>query len=274
MGSRSRDLVNNLAARKRGRLQALRSVMGASPTDPRHSTVREDRGQISVCGNEAMDVDEVLGIEELRARLLVHSRHAFRLLPPLRRPRILDIGCGKGQQTLELARLGAGEVTGIDVDESALAELRRRIDEADLGDRVTAVHVSLFDNGFSANSFDVLWEEGVLHLLDPTRSLRECWRLLKPDGHLVMHETVTWFEAARDQVQRCGFDIAARHLLPRRFWWTEYGAPLEARIQSHREALGEAAGGAELAAHEEVVAAIKRDPDGTNCGIYLLRKPV
>jgi ubiquinone/menaquinone biosynthesis C-methylase UbiE len=123
-----------------------------------------------------MDIDEALNVEELRERCLKHSRRAYRLLPPFEQPRILDIGCGQGQQTIELARLGGGEVVGIDIDQAALSRLRQRIDQAGLGDRVKAIHVSLFDNGFDDNSFDVLWEEGVLNLLDSSRSLPECRR--------------------------------------------------------------------------------------------------
>ena len=139
-----------------------------------------------------MDIDEVLNVEELRGRCLEHSRQAYRLLPPLVQPRILDIGCGQGQQTMELARLSGGEVVGIDMDLSALSRLRQRINQAGLGHRIKAIHVSVFDNGFDDNSFDVLWEEGVLHLLDMSRSLSECQRLLKPEGYLVIHESIAW----------------------------------------------------------------------------------
>ncbi len=103
-----------------------------------------------------MDIDQALNVEELRGRSLEHSRRAYRLLPPLEQPRILDIGCGQGQQTMELARLGGGEVVGIDIDESALSGLQQRIDQADLSYRMKAIHASLFDNGFDDNSFDRL----------------------------------------------------------------------------------------------------------------------
>jgi SAM-dependent methyltransferase len=219
-----------------------------------------------------MDIDSVLDIEELRGRFLAHSRRAYRLLPPLERPRILDIGCGRGQQTLELARLGGGEVVGIDIDRDALAVLRRRIDAAGLGDRVEAVHVSLFDTGFADGSFDLLWEEGVLHLLDASRALGECRHLLRPGGFLVMHETIEWFEGIRGALPDHGFELRDRHLLPRHFWWTDYGAPLEARIQAYRKVRGDTPDPPELAEHERTVIAIKSDPDRSDCGIYIVQR--
>ena len=220
----------------------------------------------------AMDIGDVLNVEELRRRFLEHSRQAYRLLPPLEQPRILDIGCGQGQQTMELARLGGGEVIGIDIDKAALSRLQQRIDQEGLNDRITAIHVSLFDNGFDDHSFDVLWEEGVLHLLDASRSLSECRRLLRPDGYLVMHETIAWFESVREKLQESGFELFDRHMLPRQFWWTDYGAPLEERIRAYRETHGDASDSPELAEHESLVAAIKSDPDRTDCGIYLVKK--
>jgi len=217
-----------------------------------------------------MDIDDALNVEELRGRFLEHSRQAYRLLPPLEQPRILEIGCGQGQQTLELARLGGGQVIGIDIDESAISRLQQRIDREGLGDRIRATHVSLFENGFDDHSFDLVWEEGVFHLLDASRSISECRRLLKPDGYLVMHETIVWFEGVRERLQESGFELFDQHMLPKHFWWTDYGAPLEERIRAYRETHGDASDSPKLAGHESVVAAIKSDLDRTDCGIYLL----
>ena len=221
-----------------------------------------------------MDIDHVLNVEELRGRCLEHSRRAYRLLPPLEQPRILDIGCGQGQQTMELALLGGGEVIGIDIDPVALSRLRHRIDQAGLGHRIQALPVSLFDNGFDDNSFDLLWEEGVLHLLDATRSLPECRRLLKPNGYLVLHETIRWFESIRAKLPESGFELMDQHMLPKRFWWTDYGAPLEERIRAYRETHGDVSDSPQLTEQERVVATIKSDPDRTDCGFYLVRKRV
>lgn len=59
---------------------------------------------------------------------LEYTCRAFQMLPPMHRPRILDIGCGKGGPTLELARLSHGEVIGMDPDHSALNRLSQRVE--------------------------------------------------------------------------------------------------------------------------------------------------
>ena len=219
-----------------------------------------------------MNIDKALDLEELRGRMLKHTRLAYRLLPSIEHPRILDIGCGQGQQTMELARLSGGEVLGIDIDQAALARLRQRIDQTRTGDRIKVIHVSLFENKFDDNSFDVLWEEGVFHLLDVNRCFAECRRLLKPNGYLVMHETILWYERIRKKIPEFGLRLMDQHILPKHYWWTNYGSPLEERIRAYREYHGDASDSPELSEHEKVVTDIKSDPDSTDCGIYIVKR--
>lgn len=226
----------------------------------------------------SIDLDEKLGIFELRERFLEHTRHAYGLLPPFESnpPRILDIGCGAGQPSLDLARLSGGEVVGIDVDAAALDTMRRRIAEADLGHRVTAMHTSLQDTDFPPATFDLAWEEGVLHLVDPAESLPRCHHLLAPRGHLVMHETIEWFTAVRPRLAGFGFTHAQTYLLPEGCWVTDYAAPLEERIRAferaHAAADLDAATARALARHESDAASIRADPTHQDCGFYILQK--
>jgi len=64
--------------------------------------------------------------DTIRKRLLKYTRKAFRMLPQMDKPRILDIGYGSGVPTLELARLSHGEVMGIDIDQPALDKFTRK----------------------------------------------------------------------------------------------------------------------------------------------------
>ena len=223
------------------------------------------------------DLDRALGIFELREPFLEHTRRAYGLLPPFEAgpPRILDIGCGTGGPSLELARLSRGEVVGIDVDEPALEVMRERVAREGLGDRVTARWVSLYENDLPDASFDLLWEEGVLHLLDTDRSLPQCRRLLKPGCHLVMHETNVWFERVRDRLADFGFELRQRHPLPELYWLTAYAEPLDANLRAYAQShdvdtLDEDAAKA-FATHRAAVASIRADPGATDCAFYLLQ---
>jgi ubiquinone/menaquinone biosynthesis C-methylase UbiE len=194
------------------------------------------------------------------------------MLPVMDRPRILDIGCGEGSPTLELARLSRGEVVGIDIDEASLSRLRERVKRSGLSDRITVRHASLFDSGLGDESFDILWEEGVLHLLDPSASFPECRRVLKPGGFLVMHEKLDWFEEVQEKLPGWGMALVDRHPLPRHFWWTHYGAPLEERIKKYRQSHSHAADPAGLARHVAEAAMIKANPGQFDCAFFILQK--
>ncbi len=222
--------------------------------------------------NAPDSIDAVLGVEDLRAAFLSYTRHAYALLPAMGQPLFLDIGCGSGQATIELARLSGSSVVGIDTDATALSELRRRIEVDRLGQRIEIVNASLFDVSFADESFDLLWEEGVLHLLDSTRSLTVCRRLLKPGGFMVMHETVVWFESIRANLSADGFGIVNEYLLPKRCWWTDYYAPLEDRIRLLREERGREIASEKLAQYEREIAMVKANPDRFDCGFFILQK--
>jgi ubiquinone/menaquinone biosynthesis C-methylase UbiE len=163
----------------------------------------------------------------LRRRLLKYTRRAFRMLPHLDRPRILDIGCGSGIPTLELAKLSQGEVTGVDVDQAALNRFADRARKAGMGDRVRALNCSMFEMSFPDQSYDIIWSEGAIYPIGFERGLREWRRLLKPGGFMVVHDEQGNVEEKLVQIARCGYDLLGYFLLSQETWWQAYFAPLE-----------------------------------------------
>lgn len=220
------------------------------------------------------NLDEALDTDGLRAGFLQYTRQAYALVPGRDRTRILDIGCGTGLPTIELARLGPGRVVGIDTDARALEKLRQRLQEAGAGLRVEAVKASLYDTAFAGEGFDLLWEEGVLHLLDPARSVPACHALLAPGGFLVMHETVSWFEGVWERLRGCGFALVDTLRLPPDAWWTDYYAPLASRIRALRKERGLAIDSEALARHEREIALVKPDPGRHACGFFVLENRI
>jgi len=218
------------------------------------------------------DVDEVLRVQELRNRFLRYTREAYALLPVIDHLRILDIGCGSGSVAIELVRLSGSDVVAIDTDPSALAKMRRRLEADGIDNCVAVVNASLFDVDLADESFDLLWEEGVLHLLDRMNSLRVCHRLLRPERFLVMHESVAWFEQTRHALRRVGFTFFNQLLLPRRSWWTDYYEPLEARIRVFRQTRSAGPGSERLAQHEREIAMVKADPERFDSGFFILQR--
>jgi ubiquinone/menaquinone biosynthesis C-methylase UbiE len=166
----------------------------------------------------------------VRRRLLKYTRRAFRMLPKLDKPRILDIGCGSGVPTMELARLGQGEVIGIDIDKSDLDKLKKKIREAGLSDRVQAVNCSILDMAFPDESFDIIWSEGSIFVVGFKRGIQDWKRFLKPGGFVVIHDEKGDVEEKLRQISKCGYKLLGYFILSEDTWWTEYFAPLEKLI--------------------------------------------
>ena len=80
------------------------------------------------------------------------------------RPRILDVGCGPGAQTIELARATGGWIVAVDIRQRFLDELTERADAAGVLPQVTTVNTSMFDMDFDDASFDLIWSEGAIYI--------------------------------------------------------------------------------------------------------------
>lgn len=181
------------------------------------------------------------------------TRKAFFLLPPLPpRPRVLDIGCGPGMQTLEIARLSGGKVTAVDNHAPYLAEVASRAAKAGLSDRIETVQADMAALPFPEESFDLAWSEGALYLMGFDKALVEMRRFLKPKGCLAASE-LTWLtDSPPDPVrafwkreypdmrntaqnlalfEKAGYDILGSFTLPAEDWWTHYYNPLSVRLE-------------------------------------------
>jgi len=172
--------------------------------------------------------------EQIRKRLLKYTRKAFRILPQMDKPRILDIGCGSGVPTMELARLSGGEVIGIDIDQPALDKLIKKIKEAGFSDRVQAINCSILDMSFPDESFDIIWSEGSIFVIGFKRELQEWKRFLKPNGFMVIHDEEGSITQKLEQITECDYDLLSHFTLTEDIWWAEYYAPLEKSIQKTR----------------------------------------
>jgi 2-polyprenyl-3-methyl-5-hydroxy-6-metoxy-1,4-benzoquinol methylase len=109
--------------------------------------------------------------------------------------RVLDVGCGEGRFTAELARAGTHAI-GIDVAEEPLRRARARHPELDV--RLVADDGSweLADAGF-----DVVWAgETIEHVRDTAAWLSEIRRVLRSGGSLLAstpaHEPLTLMRVA------------------------------------------------------------------------------
>jgi ubiquinone/menaquinone biosynthesis C-methylase UbiE len=172
--------------------------------------------------------------DRLRERLFKYLRKAYRALPVLDKPHILDIGCGSGVPTIELAKLSGGQVIGLDIDGSLVDRLKKKIEKAGLSDRVTALKCSIFDMDFPAESFDIVWAEGSIFAIGFATGLREWRRFLKPGGFLVVHDEEGSIKEKTSQISIQGYDLLLTFIIDEKTWWDEYFTPLEKQIRTNR----------------------------------------
>lgn len=174
--------------------------------------------------------------ENIRNNFNKYTRKAFQMLPVIEMPRILDIGCGSGVPTMELARLSKGEIIGLDTDQSVLDFLNDKIKKAKLSGRVKTINRSLENLGFPDHWFDIIWAEGSVYPIGFNNCIKEWKRFIKPGGYLVIHDEQGDIRKKIEQVSDCGYELLDYFLLDKHIWYKEYFAPLEklvceARIQ-------------------------------------------
>ena len=105
--------------------------------------------------------------------------------------RIVDLGCGAGSSTLEIARQRPHDsVVGVDFAARMLGHARRRAQAEGLnGPRLSWIRADAGHLPFRANSVDAVTGHSVLYLLpDRHAVLQECLRVLRPGGRLLVME--------------------------------------------------------------------------------------
>ena len=96
-----------------------------------------------------------------------------------RRGRLLDIGCGSGAFLAKMSELG-WDAVGVEFDKQAIKVAREHFG-------LNVYEGTLKEVGFFDNEFDALTINHVIeHFYNPITTLKECYRILKPKGKLVV----------------------------------------------------------------------------------------
>src|SRR5947209_193330 len=118
--------------------------------------------------------------ERLDRQLDALGNAALEALAPRAGEHILDVGCGSGQTTLQLA--GAvgpgGRVVGVDISQPMLAAAEKRKKDAPVSFLRADAQTHAFDQPFDA----IYSRFGVMFFADPVRAFANLRRSLKPRG--------------------------------------------------------------------------------------------
>lgn len=101
---------------------------------------------------------------------------------------VLDVGCGGGQIALALAETRPDlSITGLDLNADQTARAKRRAERRGLD--VSFVQGDALRMPFADRSFDAVFSiASIKHWPDQSRGLRECLRVLRPNGLLFVVE--------------------------------------------------------------------------------------
>lgn len=126
---------------------------------------------------------------------------------------VLDVACGTGDFSIEIARHSGQttHVTGLDLSEGMLAVMKRKVADAGLADRISAEAGNSESMRFADNSFDrATIAFGIRNFENREKALGEILRVLKPGGRLVILE----LSVPSNAVLRCIYCLYFTRILP------------------------------------------------------------
>lgn len=101
---------------------------------------------------------------------------------------VLDIGCGGGGKTCYYATFRPKQIIGIDIVPHYAEEGNAFAREKGLADVVSFMTKDAARTGFADNTFDtIIMNDAMEHVEEPEQTLEECFRILKPGGHLYIN---------------------------------------------------------------------------------------
>ena len=224
------------------------------------------------------------------------TRSMFESLEGLpQEPEMLFMGCGQGNEVMELLRCSNGRATAVDMLKPFLAKLEVKADDAGIsGERLRTVCSDFEALDLPQGIFDLLWSEGAIYTLGFEEGLKAWGKYLKP-GSLAVVSECTWltdmpsaeaklfWENAypamgtlgenTERAKRAGFELLETRVLPEEDWWTDYYQPLIPLIAEARETYaGDAGVQAMLDEEETEIRLYERHAADYGYVFYVLRK--
>lgn len=171
------------------------------------------------------------------------TRKAFKMLPNIpSHPNILDIGCGPGMQTIELAKMIDGKILALDIHQPFLDYILQNAEKEGVSEKIETINQSMLSMEFETERFDILWAEGSIFIMTFEKALREWRKFLKKGGYLAVSElvwppedppeeviaclkeypTIQTHEANLRVIEKIGYNFINSFLLPAADWATYY----------------------------------------------------
>jgi cyclopropane fatty-acyl-phospholipid synthase-like methyltransferase len=167
-----------------------------------------------------------------RNGLIRHLEKVFSALPEIDNPKILDIGCGTGVPTLWIAKNYSGTITAIDTDKDSIEYLKKKINDNNLQDKITALKTSFFDFVSDPDRFDIILAEGFLNVVGFEVAFPKVGDNLKRKGYFVIHDEFKDHEKKLEFIHDNNCKLVYTLFLDENVWWNDYYKQLEFAINT------------------------------------------
>lgn len=182
------------------------------------------------------------------------TRKAFSLLSDLpERVDFLDVGCGPGMQTIELAKLINGQIIALDNHQPFLDKLNTEAKREGLEKKIETINNSMFSMDFKREQFDVIWSEGAVYIYGFEKALKNWRKFLKKEGYFTVSE-IAWIKSHPPQeikefftqeyppmktneenieiIKENNYNLIDSFILPDSSWWNYYYNPYEKQVSA------------------------------------------
>jgi ubiquinone/menaquinone biosynthesis C-methylase UbiE len=224
-----------------------------------------------------------------------YTEQAYKMIPAIDHPKILDIGCGPGLQTIKLAKLSNGHITAIDIHQSFLEQLKQNIKHEKLTERITPRNLSMTTMDFPEETFDIIWSEGSIFIMGFEQGLKEWKKFLKKPGYIAVHEmawlkdnppqeiidfwnqqypAITTIEKNIEIIRQYGYHLIGNFPLPDDAWWEFYYDPLQQRLKKLQTKYKDNPQGMELIKdHQLEIDLYKKYHEWYGSAFYIIENP-
>jgi len=210
-------------------------------------------------------------------------------------PRILDVGCGPGAQTLCLSDLSPAEIYAVDNHAPFISRLQQAVAEKHLEHRVHPTLTDMTKLSFERGTFDIIWAEGSIYLIGVENALRQWNPFLKETGSIAFTE-ISWLrddipanpkkfwldsypemstvEGNLKRIADCRFELSGYFVLPESDWWDEYYDPISKKLPALYEKYRDDSAATDvLHTHEKEIELYRQYPDYYGYVFYIAEKP-